>query len=124
LFETELQSLHSRQQPFPDGSPKPPTLIACLRRTFAEKTGVAFAETEGKMWEVLSSLEMGVDGTLLYPPSIPIEGPAPEELAPGVSIPLSVGIPADASGQVPSQATVVVSGPEAGVVGVIIPPVE
>ncbi|KAI7670707.1 hypothetical protein KC319_g5796 [Hortaea werneckii] len=62
LFERELRSLHSRQQPFPDGSPKPPTLIACLRRTFAEKTGVAFAETEGKMWEVLSSLEMGLDG--------------------------------------------------------------
>ncbi|RMY67429.1 hypothetical protein D0864_11581 [Hortaea werneckii] len=62
LFEAELQSLHSRQQPFPDGSPKPPTLIACLRRTFAEKTNVAFAETEAKMWEVLSSSEMGLDG--------------------------------------------------------------
>ncbi|RMZ14894.1 hypothetical protein D0860_01943 [Hortaea werneckii] len=62
LFETELQSLNSRQQPFPDGTPKPPTLIACLRRTFADQTGVAFAETEGKMWEVLSSSEMGLDG--------------------------------------------------------------
>ncbi|RMX79766.1 hypothetical protein D0869_08070 [Hortaea werneckii] len=55
LFETELRTLNTRQRPFPDGSPKPPTLIACLRRTFAEKTQVAFGEVEGKMWEVLCS---------------------------------------------------------------------
>lgn len=39
----------------PEGTPRPPTLTARLRRAFAAKLGVHVTQNVSKMWEIVSS---------------------------------------------------------------------
>lgn len=39
----------------PEGTPRPPTLTARLRRAFAAKLGLHVTQNVSKMWEIVSS---------------------------------------------------------------------